>query len=270
MPDSFGPFVSAGWLAAHLSEVALVDVRHYLDGRSGRDAYQAGHLPSAVWLDLDDVLADPPSAELGRHPMPTPERFADGLSQAGIGDETPVVAYDDNGGSLASRLVWLLRRLGQPAALLDGGLQAWPGDLKTGTHTRPPNSFTAVPWPTEHFAEIDEIRTVSPLLDARAPERYRGEVEPIDPRAGHIPGARNAPWQANLDESGRFLAAPQLRRLYAGVEAPVVYCGSGVTACHTLLALEAAGITGARLYAGSWSQWCSNPDRPAETGDPFP
>jgi thiosulfate/3-mercaptopyruvate sulfurtransferase len=268
MTDAFGPLVSAGWLAQHLDDVALVDVRYYLDGRSGRDAYEQSHLPSAVWMDLEAVLADPPSPTRGRHPLPTPERFADGLSRAGIGAGTPVVAYDDQGGPFASRLVWLLRTLGHPAALLDGGLQAWPGALATGAYDRALASFPQQPWPPEHFAKMDEIPRVGLLLDARAPERYRGEVEPLDPRAGHIPGARNAPWPANLDATGRFRPAVELRQQFTGLETPVVYCGSGVTACHTLLALEVAGVQGARLYPGSWSQWCSDPDRPAELGDP--
>jgi thiosulfate/3-mercaptopyruvate sulfurtransferase len=273
-PGTFGPLVSAGWLASHRSEVTLVDVRWYLDGRSGREAFEQAHLPGAVWIDLDAHLADPPTAADGRHPLPSPERFAAGMSAAGIGPETRVVAYDDNAGMSASRLVWLLRALGHPAALLDGGMAGWSGPLESGPVFVAPAHFTPAPWPQDKLAgieQIDEIATGATLLDARAPERYRGDVEPIDPRAGHIPGARNAPWQANLDAHGRFSAAAGLRRQFeaAGAvpgEDVVVYCGSGVTACHTLLALEAGGITGARLYPGSWSQWSSDPDRPAATG----
>ena len=271
-PGTFGPLVSAGWLAEHRDDVALIDVRWFPDGRSGRDFYDQGHIPGAVWIDLDTSLADPPTPALGRHPLPDPERFAAGMAKAGIGDGTPVVAYDDSGGMAAGRLVWLLRTLGHPAALLDGGLQTWTGPLDTADTPAAAASFTARPWPSERLATLEEVANVPVLLDARAPERYRGDVEPLDPRAGHIPGAANAPWPANLDESGRYRTAAALRAQLGAVGAGadhdvVVYCGSGVTACQTLLALEAAGIEGARLYPGSWSQWCADPDRPAATGD---
>ena len=267
-PGAFGPLVSATWLAEHLDEVALIDVRWFLDGRSGRDAYEQGHLPRAVWVDLDTSLAAPPTPDDGRHPLPTPAQFAAGMGAAGIDDGTPVVAYDDAGGMSAARLVWMLRTLGHPAALLDGGLGAWQGAIDTGEVTALPTTFTAQSWPAETLAEIGEILDVPVLLDARAPERYRGEVEPLDPRAGHIPGARNTPWAADLGADGRFVPAAQLRTQFelGDGEDVVVYCGSGVTACHTLLALEAAGIDQARLYPGSWSQWSSDPARPAETG----
>jgi thiosulfate/3-mercaptopyruvate sulfurtransferase len=270
-PGAFGPLVSAGWLAEHAGEVALVDVRWYLDGRSGRDAYESDHLPGAVWLDLDAVLADPPSAERGRHPLPTPELFADGLSAAGIGDATPVVAYDASGGMSAARMVWLLRALGHPAALLDGGLAAWTGPLEAGAVSPTPDVFTSQPWPQDRLAELDSVTAARHLLDARSPERYRGDEEPVDPRAGHIPGAANAPWTANLTADGRFAPTRRLREQFAlpgeaDASQIVVYCGSGVSACHTLLALEATGIKGAKLYPGSWSQWSSDPDRPAVTG----
>ncbi len=274
-PGKFGPLVSAGWLAEHRDEVALIDVRWYPDGRSGRESYDAGHIPGAIWIDLDAALADPPSAAQGRHPLPDPERFAAGLGRAGIGDETRVVAYDDSGGMAAGRLVWLLRSLGHPAALLDGGLSAWTGPLDTSAAQVQPAEFAPRPWPAERLATLEEIPTiptVALLIDARAPERFRGEVEPLDPRAGHIPGAVNAPWPANLDESGRYRPAAALGETFEALGARagqdvVVYCGSGVTACQTLLALEAAGIGNARLYPGSWSQWCADPDRPAAVGD---
>jgi thiosulfate/3-mercaptopyruvate sulfurtransferase len=268
-PGKFGPLVSASWLAEHLAEVVLVDVRYYLDGRSGSEAFEQGHLPGAVWLDLNAYLADPPTPADGRHPLPSPERFAAGMSAAGIRSGMRVVAYDDNAGMAAGRLVWLLRALGHPAALLDGGLTAWTGELESGAVTATPAYFPPLPWPPEKLAALEEIPSVELLVDARAPERYRGDQEPLDPRAGHIPGAVNAPWQANLGQTGRFDTAAKLRVRFeaAGVgNDAVVYCGSGVTACHTLLAMEASGITGARLYPGSWSQWCSDPDRPAATG----
>jgi thiosulfate/3-mercaptopyruvate sulfurtransferase len=271
-PGAFGPLVSAQWLADHREEVVLVDVRWYLDGRSGRDAFEQGHLPGAVWLDLDAFLADPPSAADGRHPLPSPERFAAGMSAAGIGNaaDIKVVAYDDNGGMSASRLVWLLRALDHPAALLDGGLAAWTGPLQIGPVSVASTAFQAEPWPEDRLANIEEIPSVGSLIDARAPERYRGDQEPIDPRAGHIPGAANVPWQSYLGGDGRFETAAKLQSRFTAAgagEDVVVYCGSGVSACHTLLALEASGVRGARLYPGSWSQWSGDPERPAATGD---
>ena len=271
-PGRFGPLVPASWLESHREDVALIDVRWFPDGRSGRDEYAGGHLPGAVWMDLDQVLAEPPSAAEGRHPLPSPERFAAGMARAGIGDGTRVVAYDDNGGMAAGRLVWLLRTLGHPAALLDGGLQAWTGPLETEPAVPAAAGFTVRPWPAERFASLDEISSVPVLLDARAAERFRGDVEPLDPRAGHIPGAANSPWPANIGPGNRYHPAATLRAQLEAVGARpgpdvVVYCGSGVTACQTLLAMEAAGIEGARLYPGSWSQWCADPDRPAAVGD---
>jgi len=272
--------VAPEWLAAHRTDVVVADVRWYLDGRSGADAYRAGHIPGAVWIDLDTVLADPPSAAQGRHPLPAPDRFAAGLAVAGIGDDQPVVAYDDVAGMAAGRLVWLLRALGQPAALLDGGLAAWPGPLARGAEQLPPARRTPRPWPNEALATASDTADVAGgrsgvVLDARAPERYRGEVEPIDRRAGHIPGARNAPFSANLDPAtGRFRSPAELRARFEelGVgegREVVVYCGSGVSACHNLLALAHAGFDpgAVRLYPGSWSQWSADPGREVATGD---
>jgi thiosulfate/3-mercaptopyruvate sulfurtransferase len=275
-PGRFGPLVSASWLQAHQGDpehpIALVDVRWYPDGRSGQEAYDSGHIPGAVWMDLNEALAEPPSSAGGRHPLPSPERFARGMARAGIGAATRVVAYDDSGGMAAGRLVWLLRTLGHPAALLDGGLNSWSGPLETDPTQAGAADFPRRPWPEARFASLDEVATVPLLLDARAPERFRGEVEPLDPRAGHIPGATNAPWPANIGADNRYHPAARLRAQFeaAGARAEqdvVVYCGSGVTACQTLLALEAAGIQRARLYPGSWSQWCADPDRPAAVGD---
>ncbi|MEA3216158.1 MAG: thiosulfate/3-mercaptopyruvate sulfurtransferase [Acidimicrobiia bacterium] len=277
-PEPMEPIVSPDWLHAHLAEVVVADVRWYLDGRSGHDAYASGHLPGAAWIDLDSVLAAPPTIAGGRHPLPTPERFADGLRRAGIGDGALVVAYDDAAGMAAGRLVWLLRALGEQAALLDGGLEAWNGPLETGVVERPEATFTARPWPSDVFASADDVAAAvargSLVLDARAAERYRGDTEPLDARAGHVPGALNAPFGGNLDPTTkRFLPTDQLRRRFAslGVTADrevVVYCGSGVSACHNLLALEAAGFhpARARLYPGSWSQWAGDPSRPVATG----
>jgi thiosulfate/3-mercaptopyruvate sulfurtransferase len=258
------PFVDAAWLAAHRAEVVLADVRWYLDGRSGRAEFEAGHLPGAVFVDLDRYLASPPSPEAGRHPLPDPEVFARGMGEAGIGDDSTVVAYDDAGGVVAARLVWLLRALGVEAALLDGGLG---GPLETGLVSATPARFTARPWPAERLAGIDELEDRI-LLDARDRNRYSGEFEPVDPRPGHIPGARNLPAREMLD-GGRLLPPDVLRAQLAavGVAADsevVASCGSGVNACHTLLVLEALGLAPGRLFPGSYSQW-SNSDRPVAT-----
>ncbi|MFT3887031.1 MAG: sulfurtransferase [Arachnia sp.] len=262
------PVVDRSWLAEH-PEAIVADARYYLDGRSAADAYAAGHLPGAVRVDMGDVLADPPSPARGRHPLPDPERFASGLAALGIGDGATVVAYDDAGGTMAARLVWLLRLLGENAALLDGGLAAWDGPLSLETPDRGAARFTPRPWPEAALATIDEAATGPCVIDGRAGERYRGEVEPIDPRGGHIPGARSFPVGGNLGPDSRFLSPEELRARFAGIDdaAEVIsYCGSGVTACHNLIALEYAGLGRGRLYPGSWSQY-SHTHRPAATGD---
>ena len=261
------PFVDAAWLAEHQQEVVLVDVRW----PEGRPAYDRGHLPGAVYVDLDTWLAGPPSPAAGRHPLPDPEVFAAGMTEAGIGDGDTVVAYDDAGGVMAARLVWMLRVLGQPAALLDGGLTAWPGRLETAPATRARSAFTPRPWPAERVAGIEDAAAAEVLLDARPAERFRGEVDsPLDPRRGHIPGSRSVPCRENVDEAGRLLPVDELRRRLtaAGVGDEgewVSSCGSGVTSCHTLLVAEHLGLAPGRLYVGSWSQWAET-DRPAETG----
>ncbi len=284
MGNSFfdSPVVDAGWLAGHRDEVTVADVRWYLDGRSGYEAFRQRHIPEAVFLDLDRCLASSPSAAEGRHPLPSPATFATEMASLGIGNSTRLVAYDDDAGRVAARLVWLLRVSGHDAALLDGGIDAWPGPFASGP---PPTGATSRSrggalrgatflldrWPGQRFANADDVASAPLVLDARAPERFQGEVEPVDPRAGHIPGAKNAPTSANIDDEGRFKAPGALRAIYEalGVKpgiAPVVYCGSGVTACHDLLALELAGLGQGRLYAGSWSQWSADPSRAAATG----
>jgi thiosulfate/3-mercaptopyruvate sulfurtransferase len=263
------PFVDAAWLAAHRDEVVLADVRWYLDGRSGAAAFEAGHLPGAVFVDLDRWLAAPADPRHGRHPLPEPEVFAQGMGEAGIGDVATVIAYDDMGGANAARLVWLLRVTGHDAALLDGGLAAAGGPLESGPVTPSPAVFTGRPWPAERLAGIDELGS-GVLLDARARNRYAGEVEPVDPRPGHIPGARNLPAAEMLGPDGRLRDADELRAQLraAGVHedgAVIASCGSGVVACHTLLVLEALGLPPGRLYPGSYSQW-SHTDRPVSSG----
>ncbi|MEY9213918.1 sulfurtransferase [Thermobifida halotolerans] len=277
-PSPFPVVVTADWLRAHRDEVVLADVRWYLDGRSGRRAHAEGHLPGAVFVDVDADLAAPASPTGGRHPLPDPVDFAAALSRLGIGDDTTVVAYDDAGGSTAARLVWALRVLGSRAALLDGGIQAWRGPLEPGEVAPTPRTRTPVPWPADRVADTAAVRAQlgDPrhlLLDARIHGRFSGaSPAPVDPRPGHIPGARSAAWQGNLDSEGRFAAPEALRARFRALgadtaESVTVYCGSGVTACHDLLALEHAGFGGARLYPGSWSAWGADDSLPAETGD---
>ena len=277
------PLVDAAWLATHLDDpdVVVADVRWYLDGRSGRDAYEAGHLPGAVFVDLETVLAADPSTGAGRHPLPDPGVFAGSLGRLGVGEDATVVAYDDAGGAVAARLWWMLRAVGQDAAVLDGGIAAWTGPMESGPGAeRGTVARTPVPWPSDRIVSADDVAAVSEgrvdgvrLLDARRPERYKGEVEPIDAAAGHIPGAVNAPVADNLDpDTGRFRPAEELRVRFAGLlgdppQDAIAYCGSGITACHTLLALEVAGLAEGQLFPGSWSEWSARADRPVETGE---
>ena len=253
--------------------LVLLDVRWALDGSTGEHSYLAGHLPGAVYVDLDSELAAPASPAAGRHPLPAPEDFAATLRRVGITEDARIVAYDDTDGGPAARLVWMLRALGHDASVLSGGVHAWNGPLETGPVTPEPTEVPVRSWPTESLASADEIAAAdgAVVIDARAPERYRGEVEPIDPRAGHVPGAVNLPYAGNLDEERRFRPVEELRERFsaAGVTAEgetIVYCGSGVTATHDLLALEAAGFRRARLFPGSWSQWSADPDRPVAVG----
>jgi thiosulfate/3-mercaptopyruvate sulfurtransferase len=271
----FGPLVDANWLGAHLDDVHVVDVRWYLDGRSGRAAYEAGHLPGAVHLDIDADLADPASPRTGRHPLPSPERFATALGAAGIASGEPVVAYDDAGGSVAARLWWLLHALDEPAAVLDGGLAAWSEPLETTVPTPTPVERAPKAWPADRFVDADRLTELLAAgavtaFDARTAARYSAGDPALDPRPGHIPGAASAPWAGNLDATGRFRPAEELRsRFAAAAGRPAVsYCGSGVTACHDLLAMTRAGMSDIALYPGSWSQWAADPDRPTATGGP--
>ena len=210
------PFVDPAWLRAHRDEVVLVDVRFYLDGRSGRESYERGHLPGAVYCELEDVLSEPgvDAAAAGRHPLPTPGRFASGLSALGIGDEDPVIAYDDAGGVIAARLIWMLRAIGHDAALLDGGLGTWPeADLHSDSpRPRPPATFTAKPWPEQLLVTIEDVAaTEDVLIDARDRARFGGGQDPVDPRSGHIPGARNVPTREHLDSQGQIASQAELR-----------------------------------------------------------
>jgi thiosulfate/3-mercaptopyruvate sulfurtransferase len=277
------PFVDVEWVREHRDEVVVADCRWYLDGRSGREAYVAAHISGAVFVDLDAALTrhvDDP-AVAGRHPLPDPEDFAAAMGALGIAEEDVVVAYDDAGGVIAARFVWMLRAIGHEAALLDGGLAAWDGELaagpaawsiEPGETSREPAFFATRPWPAERIVSIDEVAAASragaTILDARPAERFAGEPDDLDPRAGHIPGARSAPCRENIDSSGRLLPAGELRERFAVDDATEVIssCGSGVTACHNLLAMEQAGLGLGRLFPGSWSQWSRDPERAVQTG----
>jgi thiosulfate/3-mercaptopyruvate sulfurtransferase len=272
------PVVDTAWLRTQQAQVVVADVRWYLDGRSGRAAYDAGHLPGAVFVDLDRWLSEGAGPAAGRHPLPSPERFAEGMSRLGIGDDTVVVAYDDSGGTIAARLVWMLRTTGHDAALLDGGLPAWDGPLATDPQVPAGSAvFTPRPWPADRLGDIDDAASAPPgvtVIDARQRERYLGGPDPVDPRTGHIPGALSLPCRENLDEQGRLLPKIELRQRFSavGIEpgADVVsYCGSGVSACLNLVAMEHAGLGLGRLYAGSWSQYSNDLSRPVAT-DPEP
>lgn len=274
------PLVSPDWLREHLVDLpgsfVLADVRWAHPG-SAREAFERGHIPGAVSVDLDVDLSSPPFEGPGRHPLPAEEAFARTMSSLGVGDDTPVVVYDDVRGSVAARLWWMLDVLGHEVGLLDGGLDAWDGPLEVGAGPTPaPASFTPRSWPADRIAGAGAVAATlgdgsGVVLDVRAADRYRGEVEPFDRVAGHIPGALSAPWTDWLDPTtGRFLHPEVLgsRLAILGVAAGTdvtCYCGSGVTACHGLLALRVAGRDG-RVYVGSWSDWSSDASRPVATG----
>jgi thiosulfate/3-mercaptopyruvate sulfurtransferase len=261
--------------------VSVIDCRFDLmDPEGGRREYLKGHIPGARYADLNEDLSAPITANSGRHPLPSPEGFAATLSRLGIDRATQVIAYDDAGGSFAARAWWLLRWLDHMSvAVLDGGLKAWiaaGGSLESGEEKplaavpaggriQPRSNADAVIDTADIPAFLEDPEHL--LVDARAPERYAGSVEPIDAVAGHIAGAVNHPFSTNLAPDGRFLPAAELKRRWEarleGREASQVaaMCGSGVTACHNLLGLEVAGLPGARLYAGSWSEWIRDPNR---------
>ncbi|MDR1078346.1 MAG: DUF1684 domain-containing protein [Propionibacteriaceae bacterium] len=272
------PLVEAGRLAGDLAAgagVRLLDVRWRLGWADNWADYLSGHLPGAVWVDLDDELADPARPEAGRHPLPGPERLQAAARRWGLEPGDQVVVYDDGGNMAAARAWWVLTDAGFEVRLLDGGLAAWREQgyaLDTGQVRPPPSQIRLDPpgrLPRLEIEQAADFPAHGVLLDARAEERYLGLTEPVDARAGHIPGALSAPTGDNLDPSGRFRPADQLRARFAalGIEPDTdvaVYCGSGVTAAHEILALRLAGFKAA-LYAGSWSQWAAS-DRPAAQG----
>jgi len=270
-------------LAARLGDARtrVVDVRHDLmQPDAGLVAWRSGHIPGAIHLDLDSDLSGPKTGRNGRHPLPDPSVLAHRLGATGIGNSDHVVVYDDAGGGFAARLWWMLGWLGHDAvSVLDGGWSAWMrAGLPVSTDLPAPSPTTFVagkprPWTVDASILAAGLADGGMLLvDARAPERFRGEVEPIDPVAGHIPGACNRFMRDNLDSAGCFKPSQVLRAEFETlldgrpVSELVCQCGSGVTACHNLLALSVAGLTGARLYPGSWSEWCSDPSRPVATG----
>jgi thiosulfate/3-mercaptopyruvate sulfurtransferase len=269
------PLIQVADLDDHPTQTVL-DVRWQLSAGAQPDLYGSGHIPGAAFVDLDRDLAAPPGRG-GRHPLPTAEDFQRAMRAAGVRAEHPVVVYDDASGLPAARAWWLLRYFGHPhVVLLDGGLGAWlaAGRALAEGEERPehPGDFVARPggMPVIDARQAGELATAGVLIDARAPERYRGETEPMDPVAGHIPGARNWPMDRSLDPDGRFLPASEVAEALTSVigDGEVgAYCGSGITAAHTVAALELAGVSGAALYPGSWSEWVADPSRPVATGD---
>ncbi|MEE1745456.1 sulfurtransferase [Streptomyces sp. JV184] len=250
----------------------LLDVRWQLGGPHGRPDYEAGHLPGAVFVDLDAELAGPAGSG-GRHPLPDPEEFGAVMRRAGVSRGTPVVVYDGGQGWAAARAWWLLRWTGhEDVRVLDGGLAAWPGEIQKEVPAPAEGDFRPVPGalPLLDADGAAALARSGLLLDARAAERYRGDVEPIDRVGGHIPGAVSAPTSENTGEDGRFLDAEVLAARFEGLGAGRadevgVYCGSGVSGAHEVLALAVAGIPAA-LYAGSWSEWSGDASRPVATG----
>lgn len=255
-------------------ELILLDVRWVLGRNDGAQQYAAGHIPGAVFVDLETELSAPASKHSGRHPLPSPADFERSAHRWGINQDSTVVIYDDSGALAAARAWWLLRHAGfEQVRVLDGGLEAWrtaQGELTTGEQSNPPGRV-ALSWGRMPVLEREELATFTGvLLDSRATARYLGIEEPIDPVAGHIPGALNRPTTSNLDSQARFLPASTLRTQFAALGADgsnlAAYCGSGVTAAHQVLAAEQAGFLAA-LYPGSWSQYCSYPDAPVATID---
>ena len=273
-------------LARHLGarDWVIFDCRHDLaNPAAGEQAFRSSHIPGAQFMHLDRDLAAPLTGTNGRHPLPAPEAFARKLSQCGVDESKQVLAYDDAGGTYAARLWWMLRWLGHDAvAVLDGGWSKWVGEgqpVSSETAQPPASVFTASVRPMA--VTVDQVlehvqgssTTPMQIVDARGPDRFRGENETMDPVGGHIPGAINRSFRDNLGANGCFKLAAELRVDFtrvigAGSVPDIVHqCGSGVSACHNILAMEVAGLRGSRLYPGSWSEWCSDPSRPMARGN---
>lgn len=287
MTATFTTLITADELQKHLldHDWCVVDCRHdLLDPGYGRRVYAEGHIPGAQFASIDDDLSGPKNGRNGRHPLPDRDELARRFGAWGIGNHTQIVAYDAHGGQYAGRLWWLARWLGHVrVAVLDGGYQAWMQHTNWSSAEppdRPATKFVAGE-PLVNTVDAQQLQLAlkrganAPVLlvDVRAPERFRGEQEPIDPVAGHIPGAVNRFWQMNLGPDGRFKAPEVLRAELSALlgrrrpDAVVAQCGSGVTGCHLLLAMEVAGMPGAALYPGSWSEWIADPQRPIATGE---
>jgi thiosulfate/3-mercaptopyruvate sulfurtransferase len=284
--SSYTTLIEPAALAAHLEDAdwVIVDCRHDLANLdAGRDAYAAGHLPNALFADMEHELSGEKRAAdgafRGRHPLPEKDAFVELLRSWGVNDGTQIVAYDAHGGMFAARLWWMLRWVGHEAvAVLDGGLPAWQAAGLPVTTGSPAPRARGTIGAREPLVTTVDVNTVlhnvehggRTVIDARAPDRFRGENETIDPVGGHIPGAKNRFFKDNLQPDGRFKAPEQLKaELGAVVGDPknaIMQCGSGVTACHNLLALEVAGMPGASLYPGSWSEWSADAARPVKTG----
>ncbi len=279
----FLTFIRPDELQTHLDDPtwAIVDCRFDLQDKSaGERAYQEAHIPGAIYAHLERDLSAPLSGTNGRHPLPSAYEMAARFSQWGIDARTQVVAYDSRGGGFAARLWWSLRYLGHySVAILEGGFPAWERDglpTRNGTEKRGSVQFVATVRP-EMRIDVNELQAdldsyAERLIDSRAPERYRGEEEPLDPIAGHVPGALNRFWASNLDENDRLIPENILREGFTNLIGDkrssdfVVYCGSGVTGCFNLLVMEHLGLRGAQLFPGSWSEWCADPERPVAVG----
>jgi len=279
MTDVFTTLIDKKTLADHLQDPnwIIVDCSYDLTDKSaGRNSYLESHIQGAVFADVHDDLSGPPVTDHGRHPLPTEEALNRLFSQLGINCDSQVIVYDNASACFAGRLWWMLRYMGHEAvAVLDGGRQDWEQTALPDATGEEKNTQTNYKGKAnkDWLVTVNSVPTAELLFDSRDPQRYRGEVEPLDKAAGHIPGAINRFWKNNLDESGLFKGADQLRKefdmCFAGtdVKKTVFYCGSGVTACHNLLAVAHAGLGSPRLYAGSWSDWCSDPGRPVATGE---
>ncbi|WKJ91828.1 sulfurtransferase [Methylomonas montana] len=274
--------VSAATLAANLDnpDWKIFDCRFSLaDAQAGHRLYRQGHIPGARYADLNQDLSSPVQSYTGRHPLPNFKLLAEKLGSWGVNNRCQIVVYDDAGGAFAGRMWWLLRTMGHTqVAVLDGGFGHWQKQAMPITTALPKIATSPFrvyldnrQWLSAAEVEDGLARRKIALIDARAPERFRGQQEPIDPVAGHVPKALNRPLQTNLDKDGLFLSADQLRQQFSRLVAPlpseqvVHMCGSGVTACHNLLAMEIAGLSGSKLYAGSWSEWISNRNRSVAT-----